>query len=920
MKGLDYQRSSHRGVAACQPEHRCKAATPCISRREQRQVAALVAESARSARPDGERHRGIHQARRHRPVVFRGRPAADVHQRPAVAARQAQSQLAPAAAVEGTMITALFRPIVRRCGAVVLLALLGAAAPAYAQSSLSELNIEDLMRLDSGQVFGASERLQPVTEAPSSVSFVTAEDIKRHGYRTLAEILRGVRGLYVTDDRNFSLIGARGFGKPGDYNSRILLLINGHRVNDNVFGQAEIGAEFGLDPAVFERVEIIRGPASSQYGDSAFFAVINVITKTGASLNGGAATVEVGTLGSRTTRATAGGASRTASIWRWRPPTTTPTATSGCTFRSSTRQSTNNGIAEDLDAERVKQFYSRLSFNQVTVTAAYGTRMRRGADRIVRVDLQLSGDARADDRSPYVARCRVHPNDQGCEGGVPGVVRPVHLRRLLPVGRRRRVRPVLLAHNEVDGSRWTASGRVTRALPGRQVLTAGAEFIDNLRQDQGTVYLDAVDRRRACSCCSTRRARRDRPRSTCRMKYGWPGAVILNAGLRYDRYEQFSRVTPRAALIVMPSANQSFKYLFGNAFRAPNAYERTTVYFGESVERLEPETIDTHEVVWERYFNDTLRTSVSAYWYKADRLLTLVADETTVLGGYINAGKVHAAGVEFEGQLRIRRQRAGSLQLRAPAHGRSGDARRAAEFAPPHGERPSERSRSLRGIDRRRRRPVHEQPSHAARLAARCEWNRQPDADAAARSCVRGDGECPKPVRRHLCRPGVRVCTCRTPSRRTAGRPASDSPGSSGSGSRRRCHHSIPASHLIRPLPPVAFDGSASGAFDRCQPGRADTSKVWSSTTIPRSCRPAMRCAIRCIATSGNSCRRSDYPDQLETDAFDRSVHSHGRGQPSRRAGRHIAAGAPDRPTACPRSITARSTTGPMSCGTSTAA
>lgn len=125
--------------------------------------------------------------------------------------------------------------------AVAVLALLG-APQVSAQSPLTDLNIEELMTLDAGQVFGASERLQPVTEAPASVSFVTAEDIARHGYRTLADILRGVRGLYVTDDRNFSFLGSRGFGKPGDYNSRILLLVNGHRVNDNVFGQAEIGA------------------------------------------------------------------------------------------------------------------------------------------------------------------------------------------------------------------------------------------------------------------------------------------------------------------------------------------------------------------------------------------------------------------------------------------------------------------------------------------------------------------------------------------------------------------------------------------------------------------------------------------------------------------------------------------------------
>src|SRR6186713_1549412 len=189
---------------------------------------------------------------------------------------------------------------------LALIVLLAPSPAAEAQQPLPELSLEELMGMDAGRVFGASERLQPVTEAPASVSFITAEEIRRYGYRTLADILRGVRGFYVTNDRNFSLLGAQGFAKPGDYNSRILLLVNGHRVNDNVFGQAEIGAEFGMDPAMFERVEIIRGPASSLYGDSAFFAVVNVITRSGASLGGGSITVEAGTLGTRMVRASAG--------------------------------------------------------------------------------------------------------------------------------------------------------------------------------------------------------------------------------------------------------------------------------------------------------------------------------------------------------------------------------------------------------------------------------------------------------------------------------------------------------------------------------------------------------------------------------------------------------------------------------------
>src|SRR6185295_13790896 len=106
-----------------------------------------------------------------------------------------------------------------------------AAARAQTPPHLPDLELEELLGVNVQRVFGAADRLQPVTEAPSSVTIVTAEDIGRYGYRTLAEILRGVRGFYVSGDRNYSYVGVRGFGRPGDYNSRVLLLVNGHKIN-----------------------------------------------------------------------------------------------------------------------------------------------------------------------------------------------------------------------------------------------------------------------------------------------------------------------------------------------------------------------------------------------------------------------------------------------------------------------------------------------------------------------------------------------------------------------------------------------------------------------------------------------------------------------------------------------------------------
>ena len=192
--------------------------------------------------------------------------------------------------------------------------------------------------------------------------------------------------------------------------------------------------------------------------------------------------------------------------------------------------------------------------------------------------------------------------------------------------------------------------------------------------------------------------------------------MIVNAGLRYDGYENFVRVTPRVAVIVLPSATQSVKYLYGNAFRAPNAYELNAFYFGDTVADLRPESIDTHELVWERYINDWLRTSASTYWYKADRLITLVPNDSAFLGtSYVNQGKVRAKGLELEAQMRAQRAVAGADQLRTSERRRSGDQCRAAEFAAAHDQGADQLPGPNRALVRRRGRPVSQQPGDACR-------------------------------------------------------------------------------------------------------------------------------------------------------------------------------------------------------------
>src|ERR1039458_4787042 len=158
-------------------------------------------------------------------------------------------------------------------------------------ADLTSLSLEALMEIEVPVVFGASKFEQKATEAPSSVMVITSDEIKKYGYRTLADILQSVQGFYVSYDRNYSFLGSRGVNL-GDYNSRILLLVNGHRLNNNRTDGAAIGTDFILDVDLIDHVEIIRGPSAVLYGNNAFFGVINVITRQGKQVDGAEVSAE----------------------------------------------------------------------------------------------------------------------------------------------------------------------------------------------------------------------------------------------------------------------------------------------------------------------------------------------------------------------------------------------------------------------------------------------------------------------------------------------------------------------------------------------------------------------------------------------------------------------------------------------------
>jgi iron complex outermembrane receptor protein len=514
---------------------------------------------------------------------------------------------------------------------------------------LTELPLEELMKIEVASVSTASKHLQKVTEAPASVSIVTADEIRKFGYRTLADILRSVRGFYVTYDRNYSSLGVRGFGRPGDYNNRILVLVDGHRVNDAVYEGVSLGTDFPVDVDLIDRVEIVRGPGSSLYGSNAFFAVVHVITKRARDLE----RVEVsGDAGSyRTYKGRLSGGVRT----RWG----LDALASGSYYDSAGRNrlfypefddpATNNGVARDADGDSFYDVMTTWSYGDFTLRGVYGYRKKHvptGAfgtlfndpdtytvDETGWLDLQYEHTF-ADDVELTARLFYDHYNYYGdYVYGDPGATPPTRV----------------VNRDVGQGDWWGAELRVTKALWGRHRLTVGGEYRDNFSLVQRnydraprTVYED------------------DRRSSRTGALYGQQEIVVrkdflLTLGLRYDYYETFGpAVNPRVALIYNPAGPTTVKLLYGEAFRPPNAYELYYAGVGyKGNPDLEPETVRTGELVLERYLGEHFLLVGSAFYSKVENLINQETDPADGLIVYRNGGGATAKGLEAELHARL---------------------------------------------------------------------------------------------------------------------------------------------------------------------------------------------------------------------------------------------------------------------------
>lgn len=519
----------------------------------------------------------------------------------------------------------------KQLNAALCLTFFAGAVLAESAVDLTELPLEQLMLREAAPV---AQIAQQISDSPSAVSIVTAADIRAYGYRTLADVINSMRGLYTTYDRRYQYMGGRGFGAAEDYAGRIMLLIDGYATQDSLFNQAYIDESGLLDLELVERIEYVPGTGSVTYGNNAMLGIINVVTKKGRDFNAAQLSGEVSSHGGQKQRATYGkrfdnGADLLLSV------SALDVKGRNLYFPAYDTPGTNNGIAENLDGETNKRVFGKFSYQGLTVEGGYVDRKKmvptnpsesttfntpfsvRDENAFLNLAYQTTLASTLSSQSRFYSGHYAYDSWREF---------PDYLIDNEKYGRR-----------EYHGQWWGIDQKFVGNWFIDHTMVFGFEFRNDYRQQFRRTYLspekavvevfsDSLSRRTGSFYLTD--------------EYWINEHWSLNVGARYDDTSDLAgNWSPRLAVIYKPTVQTTLKASYSEAFRMPHAYERFS-YDGSAV----PEYVAATELALQHEFTRNMRLTASLYNY--DRSSLLIYNDA--LGDYVPEGNSRTQGLEVE--------------------------------------------------------------------------------------------------------------------------------------------------------------------------------------------------------------------------------------------------------------------------------
>jgi len=519
----------------------------------------------------------------------------------------------------------------RGIGALLLCSCLNAAA---SPPSLEQL-LQQRTRTLPGQIeVSTASRLQQSAAQAAQVTYlVTAEDINRLQLRTLGEVLSLLPGLYVSSDSTYGYLTARGIGRPGDYNSRLLFMVDGTRVNDNIYDAGLVGSNFHLDVRLIERVEFMPGTGSALYGNNAYLGVVNIISKKVYQLQNLQLQGSVSNQHQHDMLLSYG--------------LRHPEGHEGFLALSQNRRGEiplpEVGLADvprqavDLNQDTNTKLAGSYSYRRFAITFAGVQRDRQQpalvGERLVAHQIQ-------NDVSFVNARYAQRLSQQLEWQGHFSTNR-MHFKTVTPT-------LLGLAANQpqlnelifdVEGKWTNLDQRFSyQASPGLSWL-AGLD----LQRDHHQAYRFNINELLTISSVASSNLRAG---VFIQQDWQlWPAHRLL-LGLRYDHSAQDVReLSPKLGWIWQASPREQWRFNFGRAFRAPNEYELETNRFYQ-IALPAAEQTDTIELGWQRQWQTDWHSHVTVYRNQLKNLITSAYGDTTLVP-FFNDLPVHAQGVEL---------------------------------------------------------------------------------------------------------------------------------------------------------------------------------------------------------------------------------------------------------------------------------
>jgi outer membrane receptor protein involved in Fe transport len=544
--------------------------------------------------------------------------------------------------------------------------------------------------------------------APATSSTITAEDLRRHGIRSLDEAINFLSlGMMTQNPLRSAEVGARGVLFTGDFNDHILLLLDGHALNEAWSGTTTFDRSSGIPIELIDHIEVVLGPGSVLYGSYAMLGVINVVTRRAREFNGFHAIVDVegGKMrdGVQGGLVGAGGAE----------------LTSGRLAIGGGHEFTILGRTLELSGQ--VQYYSQKGpaflfgpqpvtdattgapklFGGQTTPGIWGGRSRNsyGTDAPSLYLRAASGDLEAfvrlagvDRRTPYLTPVNnifgIFDDHYSVEQERWGSVYLRHHARLSTwisldsrvygdtysyKTQRRSPAPGDCGGDgasgcsfvNTGGSRWAGVEErvvIEWSRTGSVVTTAGVD--GRLRSVAPTHYETTFDDGSPSTVTEPHPRYLDPTLGAYLQQTASPARWLhANLGARADIDSRYGRaLSPRAALSVSPWAGGTIKGIFASAFRVPSTYEATYTETSDPAHPLHPESERSFEGSFEQRFGShkLLFGGFHTDWndliyYRYDLYYS------TGVGYYDNSGVIESTGFQaaYEGVWLDRRLRAG---------------------------------------------------------------------------------------------------------------------------------------------------------------------------------------------------------------------------------------------------------------------